>query len=218
MKRLLTIIAATLMAVSASAAVKGSQVKLTASDVTLDDQNRGTLVITLDTDIETLNPYDFKLTLPEGFTIAKDEEDDYIIAAGVAGSKHTYTVGAHTGYYRIVGANFNVDKYLKTGKNTLLTITVQGPDNWDQASGSCSISEWTIAARDLETEKAVGFKPADYNFTIFKNTQTGITEVTADSLKDCQLFDLNGNRVSKPVPGQVLIAVRNNESTKVLVK
>lgn len=218
MKKIISILFAACIALSSSAAITGSNIKLLPSDVDIDNTGRGTLVISIDTDITTLKIYIINLNLPEGFTIPIDEYMDYEIFPGVAGPKHSFVVGEHPGYYRIVASDDNLKRFIKTGVNPLLSINIQAPEDWNGESVECSISGLDFAALDAENSKAEGFSPENANFTIRHSVNTGIEEISADALKDAKLFDLSGMPISKPIPGKVIIAVINNVPKKVMVK
>lgn len=78
------------------------------------------------TDIETLNAFDVRVYMPEGFTIEKNSRGNFVITKNPnedAVYDHTFTVGDHTDetddpYYTIVGLSA-ANNYLGKGEYML---------------------------------------------------------------------------------------------------
>lgn len=204
------------------AEIVGSNLELIPSDVTIGAENTGTLTINLNTDIQTLHDYQLRLTLPVGFTIAIDEDGEYMASVGTACKKHSIVIGkADTDAeheYNFVVVDMNVTRFIKTGNNTLLFIDIKAPDSWDGETAEGTLTEIMFSAIDTATEKVTGFTTPDYTFAVNKEGSTGITEVSAESLEGAEIFDLTGIRLPKAIPGKVVIAVRNGAAAKVIVR
>ncbi|MDE6340170.1 MAG: hypothetical protein K2K97_10360 [Muribaculaceae bacterium] len=171
-----------------------------------------------DTDITTLNPIDFDLYLPTGFTLEKDEDDDYVVDVNTTAAKnHSFTIGDHTDatdpYYTFVGASIQ-RKNLKAGNNKLFTVNIVAPSDFVAAkypSGvTCSVKKITVAG---DTEPISEYHPEDFSFTILPHDlSTGVDEIGVDS-KEEVIYNLQGIRVERPLtPGLYII---NGEKTMV---
>lgn len=203
------------------AEIVGSNLELIPSDVTIGPENTGSLTININTDIQTLHDYQFKLTLPAGFTIASDESDEYLVTPGTTGQKHNFVIGKAETYaeheYNLVAADLNVKRFLAVGNNSLVNIEIKAPADWNGETVEGSVSKVKFSAIDTATDRVSKFVAPDYTFKVSKEVNTGITEVTADWLADAEIYDLNGVRLDNIPLGQVLIAVRGGVSMKVVV-
>lgn len=183
----------------------------------------GTVDVWCETDITTLNAFNFNLYLPKGFEIEKDSWGDYDFIVNNKVSRHTISAAPHLDatepYYTIVGMNMN-NRYIATGRNLLFSFNVTAPDDFTAANfplgAEARIGDMTIA--ENSTSGVISHHPFASFVLAPGNMLTGIENVTVDGDGDGDgeevIYDLRGIRVYRPLqPGLYII---NGEKVAVL--
>lgn len=190
--------------------------KVTASDLRVAPNDTAELVLNL-TSTEKASGGQLFLTLPQGIDLVTNEDGDYDFAKGaIVQRKSDISFKAVDNGYQILIYNLSKQEF-KQESGSLLTLKLKignledGPVTGAKLS---NIKFTSLAARYINGSKANGtLDDVTLNITVDK-TLTGINGVTVDDLQNAEVYNLQGQKVSKVQQGGIYIV----NGKKVIVK
>ena len=197
MRKMKMMILCALLAVAGSATAQ--TVKMTATDVEIDAGGTADVSVSLETAM-TIAGWQMYLYLPEGITVAYDEEDgerfydDTVVLSSRHKHGHTCTVTETAdGGWLIMGYNPSKPTELKETSGEIVTITLQASDNY-KGNHTGIIKDVAVSTMDNTQTDMEG----EVTFTIEGPVPTGI-HPSQVSGNDEPVYNLGGQRVKKPV-------------------
>ena len=185
-------------------------------------EGKANVEVWYDTDITTLNAFDLRMYVPEGFTIETNSRGKYVFTLNPDEDvvyDHQLQAAPHLDgedpYYSIVGLSMT-NSYLGTGRQMLFSVNLIAPEDFTYANFPTGVKGTlgNITMAENRNMDPIGHYPEEANFTILpKDFTTGIKEPEIYQSDDL-IYNLEGLRVYPPLaPGFYII---NGE--KILVK
>lgn len=190
------------------------------------ENGKGTVEVWYETDIPTLNAFDFRLYLPKGFDLAKNSrgsyekfvinpDEDVVYNHSISAAGH---LDAEEPYVTFVGLSTTND-YLGTGRHWLFSFNVTAPDDFTAANfplgAEARIGNMTIASNS--PSGVISYHPSTSFVFAPGNVLTGVENVSVEGNADNgeeEIYDLHGIRMQRPLqPGIYII---NGEKVAVL--
>lgn len=164
---------------------------LTPSDVTIEANGTADLVVSLESP-EKAALAEFFLVLPEGITIAKDEDGDYEYTIGdLLTNKHTVSVLDRADGSIYVNAYSLSGKLFQSESGTFITLPLVAGDI---ADGDITAQMTNIIIASVDAQQMNTVTEATVNITV--GAATGIKGITAEQLKAGEVYDLQGRKVT----------------------
>jgi len=202
MNRLKTLFLCTLLAMAGKVAAQ--TVGMSVNDVTIDAGGTAELTVSLENPM-TIAGWQLYLYLPDGVTIAYDEEDGerYYDETVVLSSRHlrshtcTVTETADGGYL-IMAYNPSKPTAIKESSGEIVTITLQAADSF---TGEHTATIKNVAVSDMSSVQTNMEGEVTVHITEFT---TGIPN-TKSATDDGAAYDLSGRRMALPSKGVNII-------------
>lgn len=206
---------------------KANYMYLEQDDILTDELGQGIIEVWLENETNDLNSFMMDIYLPEGFTIPKDDWDEFYVEPNNGPNNktrsHLITVGVNDGFYRLVGLSMS-GTAIRTGKDILLKIHIQAPEGYVKGSSMTraddglngKITNIEIASKSNTVNPH--YFP-DITFEVDKDVSTGIGDVEFDNLNGLYpegIFDLQGRPIN--VDGELSPGIYIINGKKVVVK
>lgn len=180
--------------------------------VKLDDDGIGTVKVYFNTDCDYVDGIQLQIYLPDGFTIEKNKRSGKYVVTFENGDDddavtydHAADVRFHESadgdYYSMIGDSPTIT-YMLPGYHLLFTFKITAPDDF---KGETEGHLKDLRIGGVMKDPVTRFAP-DVNFIIKAAPDvTGIMESIMDGADEV-IYDLRGNRVSRPLaPGVYII-------------
>ena len=211
MNKLKTMILCALLTIAGRAAAQ--TVSMTAGDVLIEAGQTAELTCSLENSMEIAG-WQMYLYLPEGVTIACEEEDGevyydgYVVLSSRHKRSHTCTVTPTAdGGYLIMAYNPSKPTAINGNSGGLVTITLQAANTY---SGDHAATIKQVAVSDMNSVQIN--MENDITILVSEANTTGVMTVK-DAAGESSAYDLNGRRVTKTTKG-----IQIQEGRKVVVK
>ena len=180
------------LAVLPLSAIAQSQTKLTVDDFTIKAGETKTLTVNLENPDMTVTLVQFDLELPEGLSIPKDEDDEYLIGmTSRASKKHTLDYNAKNGRVLLSSSS---NKTLSGTSGAIITIDLTAAATFE--TGTITLKNIEIVSPDNTAENPVVSKPDDVVINI---GASGIAGVTMSNEYQGSIYTLQGVKVAENV-------------------
>lgn len=164
------------LAVLPLSAIAQSQTKLTVDDFAIKAGETKTLTVNLDNPDMTVTLVQFDLELPEGLSVAKDEDDEYLIEmTSRASKKHTLDYNYKNGRVLLSSSS---NKTLSGTSGPIITIDLTAAATFE--TGTITLKNIEIVSPDNTAENPVVSKPDDIVINIVAQQTT--VSIKADDL------------------------------------
>lgn len=174
--------------------------KVTFSDVTISANSTAELTVSLESE-EVASLVEFTLNLPEGITLASDDEGYLDPAKGeLLGRNHVFTVkdknegGTYVNVYNPNGGAF------KAAAGTLFVLTLQAGEI---AEGEATISVADILVSNTAAQKINTETSATVKVTV--STTTGVNSISAESISQGEVYNILGQKMNTVKKGLCII-------------
>lgn len=218
-KASLAVVTLAVAGLTAAAQDKYAKMYVYPDEITVSDDGMAKVDVWYDTNVTTLNCFEFWINIPEGFTLEKNSrgnvkytlnpDEDVVF-------DHVISFGDHTDepehFFKVVGASYT-NAYLGTGEHMLFSINIVVPGSFtysDYPDGvKCSLSRILVVENDLnDLDHPIEYFPEESVFTVLpKDVSTGICGINADAPDSGEIiYDLKGVRVYRPLsPGLYIV-------------
>lgn len=178
------------LAVLPLTAAAQSQTKLTVDDFTINANETQTLTVNLENPDMTVTLVQFDLELPEGLSIPKDEDEEYLIdMTSRASKKHTLDYNDKNGRVLLSSSS---NKTLSGQSGAIITIDITAAATFE--TGTITLKNIEIVSPDNTAANPVFSKPDDVVITI---ETSGITGVTMSNEYQGSIYTLQGVKVGE---------------------
>lgn len=178
------------LAVLPLTAAAQSQTKLTVDDFTINANETQTLTVNLENPDMTVTLVQFDLELPEGLSIPKDEDEEYLIdMTSRASKKHTLDYNDKNGRVLLSSSS---NKTLSGTSGAIITIDITAAATFE--TGTITLKNIEIVSPDNTAANPVFSKPDDVVITI---ETSGITGVTMSNEYQGSIYTLQGVKVGE---------------------
>lgn len=178
------------LAVLPLTAAAQSQTKLTVDDFTINANETQTLTVNLENPDMTVTLVQFDLELPEGLSIPKDEDDEYLIdMTSRASKKHTLDYNDKNGRVLLSSSS---NKTLSGQSGAIITIELTAAATFE--TGTITLKNIEIVSPDNTAENPVFSKPDNVVINI---ETSGITGVTMSNEYQGNIYTLQGVKVGE---------------------
>ena len=178
------------LAVLPLSAIAQSQTKLTVDDFTIKAGETKTLTVNLENPDMTVTLVQFDLELPEGLSIPKDEDDEYLIGmTSRASKKHTLDYNDKNGRVLLSSSS---NKTLSGQSGAIITIELTAAATFE--TGTITLKNIEIVSPDNTAENPVFSKPDNVVINI---ETSGITGVTMSNEYQGNIYTLQGVKVGE---------------------
>ena len=159
------------LAVLPLSAIAQSQTKLTVDDFTIKAGETKTLTVNLENPDMTVTLVQFDLELPEGLSIPKDEDDEYLIdMTSRASKKHTLDYNDKNGRVLLSSSS---NKTLSGQSGAIITIELTAAATFE--TGTITLKNIEIVSPDNTAENPVFSKPDNVVINIDTSDIMGVT-------------------------------------------
>ena len=181
--------------------------KVTAADLDITPGSTADLVLSLEENTTVPASAQMYITLPEGVSIASPKKD-YAEGEILDGDNVNINISKQDdGSYKVLIYHDKTFEF-KAAEGTLLTLTLTASE--DAASGAQNIS---IEKIKFATISETSFTCSDVAVALNVAETTGINGISADQLRNGEVFDMNGQKVSAVRKGVYVV-----NGKKVVVK
>jgi hypothetical protein len=181
------LIALTVLPLTAAAQ---SQTKLTVDDFTINANETQTLTVNLENPDMTVTLVQFDLELPEGLSIPKDEDDEYLIdMTSRASKKHTLDYNDKNGRVLLSSSS---NKTLSGTSGAIITIDITAAATFE--TGTITLKNIEIVSPDNTAANPVFSKPDNVVINI---ETSGISGVTMSNEYQGSIYTLQGVKVGE---------------------
>lgn len=178
------------LAVLPLTAAAQSQTKLTVDDFTINANETQTLTVNLENPDMTVTLVQFDLELPEGLSIPKDEDDEYLIdMTSRASKKHTLDYNDKNGRVLLSSSS---NKTLSGQSGAIITIELTAAATFE--TGTITLKNIEIVSPDNTAENPVFSKPDNVVINI---ETSGIAGVTMSNEYQGNIYTLQGVKVGE---------------------
>jgi len=163
---------------------------ITATDVEITPNGTADLVVSLNSETAAALA-EFTLVLPQGITVKSDEEGYFFEKGAIATRNGQVTVAKKADGNIYVNLRDESGSNFKANTGTLITLTLQA-ENAVEGETTAELKDIIIAdadAKQLNTETSATVK-------ITVSNTTGINGISADDLKNGNVFDVKGQKVN----------------------
>lgn len=178
------------LAVLPLTAAAQSQTKLTVDDFTINANETQTLTVNLENPDMTVTLVQFDLELPEGLSIPKDEDDEYLIdMTSRASKKHTLDYNDKNGRVLLSSSS---NKTLSGQSGAIITIDITAAATFE--TGTITLKNIEIVSPDNTAANPVFSKPDNVVINI---DTSGIAGVTMSNEYQGSIYTLQGVKVGE---------------------
>ena len=178
------------LAVLPLTAAAQSQTKLTVDDFTINANETQTLTVNLENPDMTVTLVQFDLELPEGLSIPKDEDDEYLIdMTSRASKKHTLDYNDKNGRVLLSSSS---NKTLSGTSGAIITIDITAAATFE--TGTITLKNIEIVSPDNTAANPVFSKPDNVVINI---DTSGIAGVTMSNEYQGSIYTLQGIKVGE---------------------
>ena len=178
------------LAVLPLSAIAQSQTKLTVDDFTIKAGETKTLTVNLENPDMTVTLVQFDLELPEGLSIPKDEDDEYLIEmTSRASKKHTLDYNSKNGRVLLSSSS---NKTLSGTSGPIITIDLTAAATFE--TGTITLKNIEIVSPDNTAANPVFSKPDNVVINI---ETSGISGVTMSNEYQGSIYTLQGVKVGE---------------------
>ena len=178
------------LAVLPLTAAAQSQTKLTVDDFTINANETQTLTVNLENPDMTVTLVQFDLELPEGLSIPKDEDDEYLIdMTSRASKKHTLDYNDKNGRVLLSSSS---NKTLSGTSGAIITIDITAAATFE--TGTITLKNIEIVSPDNTAANPVFSKPDNVVINI---DTSGIAGVTMSNEYQGSIYTLQGVKVGE---------------------
>ena len=178
------------LAVLPLSAIAQSQTKLTVDDFTIKAGETKTLTVNLENPDMTVTLVQFDLELPEGLSIPKDEDDEYLIEmTSRASKKHTLDYNSKNGRVLLSSSS---NKTLSGTSGPIITIDLTAAATFE--TGTITLKNIEIVSPDNTAANPVFSKPDNVVINI---DTSGIAGVTMSNEYQGSIYTLQGVKVGE---------------------
>ena len=180
------------LAVLPLTAVAQSQTKLTVDDFTIKAGETKTLTVNLENPDMTVTLVQFDLELSEGLSVAKDEDEEYlmdIVTSRTTLKKHSLDYNDKNGRILLSSSS---NKTLSGTSGAIITIDITAAPTFE--TGTISLKNIEIVSPDNTAENPVFSKPDNVVITI---GTSGITSMTMNNEYQGNVYTLQGVKVAE---------------------
>ena len=178
------------LAVLPLTAAAQSQTKLTVDDFTINANETQTLTVNLENPDMTVTLVQFDLELPEGLSIPKDEDDEYLIdMTSRASKKHTLDYNDKNGRVLLSSSS---NKTLSGTSGAIITIDITAAATFE--TGTITLKNIEIVSPDNTAANPVFSKPDNVVINI---DTSGIMGVTMSNEYQGSIYTLQGVKVGE---------------------
>ena len=180
------------LAVLPLTAVAQSQTKLTVDDFTIKAGETKTLTVNLENPDMTVTLVQFDLELSEGLSVAKDEDEEYlmdIVTSRTTLKKHSLDYNDKNGRILLSSSS---NKTLSGTSGAIITIDITAAPTFE--TGTITLKNIEIVSPDNTAENPVFSKPDNVVITI---GTSGITSMTMNNEYQGNVYTLQGVKVAK---------------------
>ena len=182
------------LAVLPLTAVAQSQTKLTVDDFTIKAGETKTLTVNLENPDMTVTLVQFDLELSEGLSVAKDEDEEYLMDIVTSPSrttlkKHSLDYNDKNGRVLLSSSS---NKTLSGTSGAIITIDITAAPTFE--TGTITLKNIEIVSPDNTAENPVFSKPDNVVITI---GTSGITSMTMNNEYQGNVYTLQGVKVAE---------------------
>ena len=180
------------LAVLPLTAVAQSQTKLTVDDFTIKAGETKTLTVNLENPDMTVTLVQFDLELSEGLSVAKDEDEEYlmdIVTSRTTLKKHSLDYNDKNGRILLSSSS---NKILSGTSGAIITIDITAAPTFE--TGTITLKNIEIVSPDNTAENPVFSKPDNVVITI---GTSGITSMTMNNEYQGNVYTLQGVKVAE---------------------
>lgn len=180
------------LAVLPLTAVAQSQTKLTVDDFTIKAGETKTLTVNLENPDMTVTLVQFDLELSEGLSVAKDEDEEYlmdIVTSRTTLKKHSLDYNDKNGRVLLSSSS---NKTLSGTSGAIITIDITAAPTFE--TGTITLKNIEIVSPDNTAENPVFSKPDNVVITI---GTSGITSMTMNNEYQGNVYTLQGVKVAE---------------------
>lgn len=178
------------LAVLPLTAAAQSQTKLTVDDFTINANETQTLTVNLENPDMTVTLVQFDLELPEGLSIPKDEDEEYLIdMTSRASKKHTLDYNDKNGRVLLSSSS---NKTLSGTSGAIITIDITAAATFE--TGTITLKNIEIVSPDNTAANPVFSKPDNVVINI---DTSGIAGVTMSNEYQGSIYTLQGVKVGE---------------------
>ena len=178
------------LAVLPLTAAAQSQTKLTVDDFTIKAGETKTLTVNLENPDMTVTLVQFDMELPEGLSVAKDEEGEYLMElARTTLKKHSLDYNPANGRVLLSSSS---NKTLSGTSGAIIMIDLTAASTFQ--TGTITLKNIEIVSPDNTAENPVFSKPDDVVINI---ETSGITGVTMSNEYQGNIYTLQGVKVGE---------------------
>lgn len=178
------------LAVLPLTAAAQSQTKLTVDDFTINANETQTLTVNLENPDMTVTLVQFDLELPEGLSIPKDEDEEYLIdMTSRASKKHTLDYNDKNGRVLLSSSS---NKTLSGTSGAIITIDITAAATFE--TGTITLKNIEIVSPDNTAANPVFSKPDNVVINI---DTSGISGVTMSNEYQGSIYTLQGVKVGE---------------------
>ena len=180
------------LAVLPLTAVAQSQTKLTVDDFTIKAGETKTLTVNLENPDMTVTLVQFDLELSEGLSVAKDEDEEYlmdIVTSRTTLKKHSLDYNDKNGRILLSSSS---NKTLSGTSGAIITIDITAAPTFE--TGTITLKNIEIVSPDNTAENPVFSKPDNVVITI---GTSGITSMTMNNEYQGNVYTLQGVKVAE---------------------
>lgn len=180
------------LAVLPLSAVAQSQTKLTVDDFTIKAGETKTLTVNLENPDMTVTLVQFDLELSEGLSVAKDEDEEYlmdIVTSRTTLKKHSLDYNDKNGRVLLSSSS---NKTLSGTSGAIITIDITAAPTFE--TGTITLKNIEIVSPDNTAENPVFSKPDNVVITI---GTSGITSMTMNNEYQGNVYTLQGVKVAE---------------------
>ena len=174
--------------------------KLAAQDVTITAGETADLVISFNA-TTVASSAQLYVTLPSGIEVAQNEEGDFDVTKGELPFRAKDIDATMDGSaLRVLIYNTNKDVF-RAASGTLVTIKLKAASDLTAGDLTGTINKIKFADSNAQSLGDID----DVNFKITVSPATGINGISADQLKNGEVYDLNGQKVSTVKKGVYIV-------------
>lgn len=180
------------LAVLPLTAVAQSQTKLTVDDFTIKAGETKTLTVNLENPDMTVTLVQFDLELSEGLSVAKDEDEEYlmdIVTSRTTLKKHSLDYNDKNGRILLSSSS---NKTLSGTSGAIITIDITAAPTFE--TGTITLKNIEIVSPDNTAENPVFSKPDNVVINI---GTSGITSMTMNNEYQGNVYTLQGVKVAE---------------------
>lgn len=180
------------LAVLPLTAVAQSQTKLTVDDFTIKAGETKTLTVNLENPDMTVTLVQFDLELSEGLSVAKDEDEEYlmdIVTSRTTLKKHSLDYNDKNGRILLSSSS---NKTLSGTSGAIITIDITAAPTFE--TGTITLKNIEIVSPDNTAENPVFSKPDNVVITF---GTSGITSMTMNNEYQGNVYTLQGVKVAE---------------------